>query len=568
MPYDLRTESWIPFLRASGKAEWLPPAMITDGLGTDPIVDLAAPRADFNGALAEFLIGLLTVSLKPRDESDWFRLWEEPPAPSLLSAALAALPSAFELDGEHARFMQDITADDFEEKHRTSIDQLLLDAPGDQGIEFNKDLFVRAGRVKTLGAPAIAMALIAAQAYSPAGGKGYRTSMRGGGPLTTLVDPVDSSGVVRSLWHRLWSNAETTEQLLARGNREIEVPPARIFPWMAATRTSDENGSGPTTIADGDPAQAYFGMPSRLRVEFSNGGICDITGRDEPVVAHVYRVRSYGVEYTGWIHPLSPRYRKTLSSESLPLHPKRGGLGWRDWSGMATDDPNGLRTRAPAVSHFVMHRAARVDASELRLWVFGYSFEQAKAECWVDSRMPLFAVLDPERMAFLYDVADRLTQATRLMTSEAFFAVKRVLQPGMQGDGFGKAVLQGRVWDLSEAAFYGLMRDVSLGPSGALPELGACEATFLAVLKRATLEVFDSAVSAAASNPMSMRRMVSGRYGLSGTLRGYGRSGKSLYELLKIGIPEAAAKSSAAPKRAKSARSRPSNDAQPQRELQ
>lgn len=568
MTYDLRTESWIPFLRASGKVEWLAPAMITDGLGTDPIVDLAAPRPDFNGALAEFLIGLFTVALSPRDESDWYRLWEEPPPSGTLSAALAALPAAFELDGEHARFMQDITAEDFEEKHRTTIDQLLLDAPGDQGIEFNTDLFVRAGRVTTLGAPAIAMALIAAQTYSPAGGKGYRTSMRGGGPLTTLVDPGDGSGGVRSLWHRLWSNAETTEQLLARGSRESDVPPARIFPWMAPTRTSDEHGAGPTTIADGDPAQAYFGMPSRVRVAFSPGGTCDITGRAEPVVAHEYRVRGYGVEYAGWIHPLSPRYRKSLSSESLPLHPKRGGLGWRDWSGMATDDPNGLRTRAPAVTHFVMHRAARVDASELRLWVFGYSFDQAKAECWVDSRVPLFAIRNPERMAFLHDVADRLTQATRLMSSEVFFAVKRTLQPGTQGDGFAKALLQGRVWELTEGAFYRSMRDVALDPSGALPALGVSEAPFLAVLERAVFEVFDTAVAAAASGPLSMRRVVSGRYGLSGTLRGYGKSGNSLYGLLKIGVPHAAMKSSAAPKSAKSKRSRVTNDAQPKREVQ
>ena len=95
MPYDLRMESWLPFRRRSKAVEWLPPFAITDRLEDDPIVALAAPRPDFNGALHEFLIGLLSVALAVPDQDAWEALADVPPAPDQLRARLMALPEAF-----------------------------------------------------------------------------------------------------------------------------------------------------------------------------------------------------------------------------------------------------------------------------------------------------------------------------------------------------------------------------------------------------------------------------------------------------------------------------------------
>ena len=101
MTYDLRHERWIPWRRRSGTVEWGPPWLLTDGIaGDDPIVALAAPRPDFDGALQEFLIGLLGVALQVADEEAWEALWRSPPSPEALRAALDRLPQAFDLDGE------------------------------------------------------------------------------------------------------------------------------------------------------------------------------------------------------------------------------------------------------------------------------------------------------------------------------------------------------------------------------------------------------------------------------------------------------------------------------------
>jgi len=59
---NLLEKSWIPVRRASGQRLWIAPYQITDGIGQDPIVALDAVRPDFNGALIQFLIGLVQTA--------------------------------------------------------------------------------------------------------------------------------------------------------------------------------------------------------------------------------------------------------------------------------------------------------------------------------------------------------------------------------------------------------------------------------------------------------------------------------------------------------------------------
>src|SRR5690554_2786523 len=104
MSYDLRFESWIPWRRKSGSIEYGPPATLVDALDGNCVVGLATPRPDFDGALQEFLVGLLTAALLPADDAEWSRMARQPPTPSALREALDQLPSAFNLDGDGPRF--------------------------------------------------------------------------------------------------------------------------------------------------------------------------------------------------------------------------------------------------------------------------------------------------------------------------------------------------------------------------------------------------------------------------------------------------------------------------------
>ena len=121
------------------------------------------------------------------------------------------------------------------------------------------------------------------------------------------------------------------------------------------TRVSDKARA--TTPVDVHPAQAFFGMPRRIRLVFepnTEGVPCDLTGGVEPVVVRAYRSRNYGTNYVGWggYHPLTPYYRAQGGRhEWLPRIPSRGG--WATATGSALvlgddEDPDKARARRRA----------------------------------------------------------------------------------------------------------------------------------------------------------------------------------------------------------------------------
>ena len=68
---NLIEDPWIPARRRSGVAGRIAPWELTEGFDTDPWVEVAAPRPDFDGALVQFLIGLLQTCLAPADPHTW-----------------------------------------------------------------------------------------------------------------------------------------------------------------------------------------------------------------------------------------------------------------------------------------------------------------------------------------------------------------------------------------------------------------------------------------------------------------------------------------------------------------
>jgi len=377
--------------------------MLVEAMRENPVVAIAAPRPDFAGALQEFLIGLLSVALRPETERDWREIWNEPPTAPALQSSFDELPDAFSLDGDGPRFFQDLSSLEFIDVTPRCADQLLIDAPGDQGIRQNKDLFVKRGRVERMGRPAAAMALVTLQTYAPAGGQGHRTSLRGGGPLTTLIEPrgdphAELGAEAQPLWNKLWANVQSATQWSNQNSSDVDGPHL-IFPWLSATRVSDPQSGRPTTPHDAHPLQGYFGLPRRIRLDFDGAGKCDITGLEDTVTVPRFRMLNYGVQYQAWMHSLSPYYRAKDASEWLPVHAQPGGVGWRDWVGLTLSVPDANREPAKVISAF----GQRIDAfgpTQARLHAFGYDMDNMKARGWAEGTLPLFSVIDPDARLF------------------------------------------------------------------------------------------------------------------------------------------------------------------------
>ena len=190
MPLRLLSDPWIPVLRG-GEIVTIRP----DQIAETGITALAWQRADFNLACLELLIGLVSMACPPKDDADWLSRLDRPDA-GRLGEALAPFAPHFSLAGDGPRFLQDLEA--FERTAKPSdikpVDMLYIDSAGVSTASKNADLMVKRDRFASLSLADAAMALYTLQAFAPTGGAGNRTSVRGGGPLTTLVQPVDEEG--------------------------------------------------------------------------------------------------------------------------------------------------------------------------------------------------------------------------------------------------------------------------------------------------------------------------------------------------------------------------------------
>ncbi len=414
---------WIPVRRASGRLERIAPWQLTEA--DDPVLALAASRPDFNGALMQFLIGLLQTAAAPVDDDAWTAWLETPPAPDKLRECFSPFADAFSLDGDGPRFMQDYEALEGEGK---PIDALLIDAPGAKSARDNTDHFVKRNTVSAACPACAAIALFTLQTNAPSGGVGHRTSLRGGGPLTTLVvlDPA-GSGLSPTLWRNLWLNVLNRDSL--GGRADTASPDATIFPWLAPTRTSEAKAGRETGPGDVHPLQMYWAMPRRIRIDWQTRrrGRCDLCGEQDVPLVDRYVTRNYGVNYTGpWQHPLSPYYIDKKTGSPMPMHAQPGGFSYRHWPGWV-EGAEGV-TPAAVVNSFQVVDERRTPSEQLRLWVFGYDMDNMKPRCWYETTTPLILIADEVqrrdfalRVKELVAAADQAAQAAQRYVKEAWF---------------------------------------------------------------------------------------------------------------------------------------------------
>lgn len=432
---NLISERWIPVRRADGSTQRIAPWELTNGLADNPIVAVASPRPDFDGALTQFLIGLLQTTCTP-SEDQWWDWWKSQPSPEVLKDRFETVAHAFELEGEKA-FMQDFKPEQLDKKF--GIAALLIGSPPEDS---ETDLFIKRESVKQLCPNCVAAALFAIQTDSPEGGSGYRTGLRGGGPLTTLV-------LGRNLWETCWLNVLEKENYLAGAAPEKSDEHER-FPWLASTRTSETKPPKgvTTTPMDIHPDQQFWSLPRRIRLvaEESQPAVCDICGDVTKRVYRAFKTKNYGVNYDGFEHPLSPHYTK--DGARLPVHPQPGGIGYRHWLGLVESSTDNLQRPARVVDQF--RTLMRSDGD---LWAFGYDMKSNKARCWYDARMPILTLPEGQEVAFR-DLVGRLVNAAEKVARDY---LKKSLKTALFGDGKVRGNLgfvQGDFWNATESAFY------------------------------------------------------------------------------------------------------------------
>ncbi|MEC9340208.1 MAG: type I-E CRISPR-associated protein Cse1/CasA [Pseudomonadota bacterium] len=479
---NLLQDPWLPVRRHDGDRAWIAPPDLSD----PTLAAFDAPRPDFNGALAQFAIGLLQTVTPVQSNGAWRALFNNPPEQQALREWFAPIEPAFEFDGDGPRFMQDLTLTEADGAVN-DVAALLIEAPGDQTLRNNADHFVKRGHVTGLCPCCAAAALLTLQINAPSGGAGHRTGLRGGGPLTTLVACQPS----RSLWHDLWLNV-LDRPAFERNQSDIEPDDLyRTFPWLTDI-SALQKPKGELAPVQVHAAHVFWAMPRRIRLDLekTGEGECSICGRASNRLVQRYVTKNYGLNYKGaWLHPLSPYYEN--KEEWLPQHPQPSGFGYRHWLGWVLGVASDAKKRYRAAS-VVTKRMTEGDG-QLRLWAFGYDMDNMKARAWCESSLPLYGLPQcapsaqrrvEEAVRFWLAGAEMGLLFLRTAVKQAWFGDEA------RGD-FG--MIDASFWSRTEAPFYRQLRQFieAARVDGDLDEQALAEA-WLDQLHRAALDLFDS----------------------------------------------------------------------------
>jgi CRISPR system Cascade subunit CasA len=490
MEYNLLVEKWIPVIRASGRRESISPCQITSN-PDDPVLAVAHDRPDLAAGLTEFLVSLYQVCLPPRDERAWDAWRDTPPTPQAVAQALAPYADAFSLDGDGPRFLQDLTVADDPKVKKNPVDALFIDYPGEDADTSGTDFFRRITGPIRLCPACAAAALFTLQAWAPSGGRGHRTSLRGGGPLSTLV-------LGPTLWNTVWRNI-LPAPLLDTLPGDPGKPHEAVFSWLAPTRTSGKDGQD-THALDIHPRQTLFGMPRRLRLLFETGPATPCALCDEKSTAWVERIlaKSYGVNYTGvFDHPLTP-YRQETGKEPYTVKASPGVTRYRNWIGLtlgATSETGFVQRPALAVRHFLDARASYEieEGQEVdRIWAFGFDMDKAKAKAWIESTAPVFIVPKEHRQAYAERVRQATDAAGRICANLNAAVRKALSDPGrkIKPDASFTAAVENAFYRSTESIFYDWLHEVAASVAQGPPTTERRE-WFLRTLCRTTYDLFD-----------------------------------------------------------------------------
>lgn len=482
MTLNLIDDAWIPVVCTDGKQRLIAPWQMAE----PGILEPDWPRPDLNIACYEFLIGLIYLADPPANASEWDA--REKGDPERLRAKLAPFAPAFNLTGDGPLFLQDLEPLSGE---ASPVDMLFIDSAGANTARNNADLMVHRRRYRQLDLPLAAMALYTFQAFAPLGGAGNRTSMRGGGPLITLGEPGGE------LWDLVWANVPTGQK------SRIED-----LPWMRPTRVSDKGEQALPPEGKVFDAEAFFGMPRRLRLIESDGAITGVIQKP------------YGTNYSLWKHPLSPYYRLKPGAEWLPRHPRAGRFGYRNWLGIVFEQSNNDPDHELSeLALSLRERKQRFSGGSVI--VAGWAMDNMKPRDFILSRQPLIDLpMDMEvRLVGLVEAAE-----------VAAVALRGALAP-LLAEGEAREAEREEFFRVTETHFLDHVRSLETGgmPGGA----------WLNDLHTQALKQFDGLALPELYRREADRieKIVDARKFLNMTFAGYGKQGRAIFEALDLTVP-------------------------------
>lgn len=424
MPYNLIHEEWIPVRRLDGSINKIRPYEITRfGQNENPYVSIASPRPDFNGALIQFLIGLVQTCLPPEDRIEWKRRLVNWPTQDELKAAFTKYEEAFNLDGDGPRFMQEYTLKENSKKtkdkelsgegQRHPISYLLIGAPTKSTLDnniafFQKQELFTSRQSSHLCLPCAAAALFTMQTFAPSGGgggEGKFVSIRGGGPFSTLV-------MENTLWESVYANVLNSSDFNCTKFQENKYK----FPWLEPSSFITKGTPKALSSEEMHPVHVYWNLPRRISLQILDNlpknNDCALCGLKSDKIVKEYLDATGGISYMrkksktikvlSWVSPLHP-----LTSYQYPVGPNTAiqssfhptGINYRYWLGLVKEHK---RARSRIVPSSSIRNYCMNTEKNATIWGYGYEMDKMKAVSWRDGLMPTQNIEEEKREPFEY----------------------------------------------------------------------------------------------------------------------------------------------------------------------
>ena len=511
---NLLTDSWLQYRLIDGKEHSMP---LAEALADPRVLDFALPRADFHGAAYQFAIGVLQTVFAPDDRFQWQELYQTPPQREPLQQAFAQISHAFELEGEGPCFMQDFDA--LADVKPTPVSGLLIDGPSENAIKQNTDHFVKRGLCNVLSPEMAALALFTLQVNAHEGGKGHRTSLRGGGPLTTLVLPQEDNA---PLWQKLWLNVLDRE---AFSYKDPDFHSPELFPWLGPTKISKGKGTE-IYYHEVHPLAQYWAMPRRIRLAFENGrDVCGVALKQVNRFCRHYQTKPNGNNYSGpWYHPLSP-YRfnpKKPQEDRVSFKGKPDSIQYKQWYILLYADRDEGNIPAKVVSRYLDELS--YDWGEVpRLWVFGYDMKSAKVCGWYSNEFPLLR-LDLERRDLQLRTLKEMQELANEVLKQCRSAIKIAWLGEPKRDNekdnakkskkvkFDASQVDLEFWQRTQRAFFNMVSSLLTAEDELSPTAAKA---WLQALRQAAQDIFDELGLESLVPDRNMARKIRVRYKLT-----------------------------------------------------
>lgn len=246
---------------------------------------ISLPRDDLELACLQLLVCMTQVMFLPDDDAALRQRLATPLTPAEFDADIAPFLDWFDLDHLTLPFMQ---TRGVKAAEPTPIQKLLIGLPEGNNHAF----FNEVGEARHLSGPVAAIALFNQASNCPSFGGGFKGSLRGGAPITTLVFDRD---LYRMVWRNVLTRPRVEERQIAAPGL-VQDQPTWVSP-VAEKSTIHWNQIG--------LMRGLFWQPAHVELVRSDGArACDVLGGEATAGYSGFLKEKFNFTVEGvWPHP-------------------------------------------------------------------------------------------------------------------------------------------------------------------------------------------------------------------------------------------------------------------------